>query len=81
MILTGETLNTRRKACPSATMSTTNTTWTDGAWTRASALDRPKPWHGLHTPGFNQVLRSVGCRRLPSAQAPVVEVPYLSMRF
>jgi hypothetical protein len=77
MILTEETLSTRRKA--SATMSTTNTTWTDGALTRASALDRPKPWHGLHTPGFNQVLRpsnsSVGCRRLPSAQAPVVEVP------
>jgi hypothetical protein len=29
MKLTGENLNTRRRACPSATLSTTNPLWTD----------------------------------------------------
>jgi hypothetical protein len=29
MILTGETRRTRRKTCPSATLSTTNPTWID----------------------------------------------------
>jgi hypothetical protein len=29
MILTGENLSTRGKTCPSATLSTTNPTWTD----------------------------------------------------
>jgi hypothetical protein len=29
MILTGENRRTRRETCPSATLSTTNTTWTD----------------------------------------------------
>jgi hypothetical protein len=29
MILTGKNRRTRRKACPSTTLSTTNTTWTD----------------------------------------------------
>jgi hypothetical protein len=29
MILTGENRTTRRKTCPSATLSTTNPTWTD----------------------------------------------------
>jgi hypothetical protein len=38
MILTGENRNTRRKNCPSATLSTTNTTGLTRARTRAAAV-------------------------------------------
>jgi hypothetical protein len=39
MILTGENRRTRRNSCPSATLSTTNTTWTYlGVHTRASVV-------------------------------------------
>jgi hypothetical protein len=38
MILTGENRRTRRRTCPSTTLSTKNPTWTDRARTRASAV-------------------------------------------
>jgi hypothetical protein len=44
MKLTGENRSTRGKTCPSATLSTTNPTWTDPGW---EAGDKPpEPWHG-----------------------------------
>jgi hypothetical protein len=38
IILTGENRRTRRKTCPSATLSTTNPTWTDLGTNRSSAV-------------------------------------------
>jgi hypothetical protein len=50
MKLTGENRSTRRKTCPSATLSTTNPTWTDpgsNLGLRGEAGDwPPEPWHG-----------------------------------
>jgi hypothetical protein len=50
MILTGENRRTRRKTCPSATLSTINHTWTDpdvNPGLRGKAGDYPsEPWHG-----------------------------------
>jgi hypothetical protein len=40
MKLTGENRTTWGKTCPSATLSTTNPTWTD-------RCERAEPWHGL----------------------------------
>jgi hypothetical protein len=38
MKLTGENRSTRRKTCPSATLSTTNPTWTD-PWSKPGLRD------------------------------------------
>jgi hypothetical protein len=51
MKLTGENRSTREKPCPSATLSTTNLTWTDpgsnpGLRGERPANNRPEPWHG-----------------------------------
>ena len=51
MKLTGENRSTRGKTCPSATLSTTNPTWTDPGIEpgppRWEAGDYPpEPWHG-----------------------------------
>jgi hypothetical protein len=41
IILTGENRRTRRKTCPSATLSTTNPTWTDQGANPGLLGDRP----------------------------------------
>jgi hypothetical protein len=52
MILTGERRRTRRKTCPSATLSTKNPTWIDPGANpslRWEVGDWPEPWHGPTT--------------------------------
>jgi hypothetical protein len=41
MKLTGENRSTRRKTCPSATLSTTNPTWTDPGSNPGLSGERP----------------------------------------
>jgi len=41
IILTGENRRTRRKTCPSATLSTTNPTWTDTGTNSGLSCERP----------------------------------------
>jgi hypothetical protein len=55
MILTGENRRNRRKTCPSATLSTTNLTWTDlGAnlGLRGEATNRLSPSTPIHVLSF-----------------------------
>jgi hypothetical protein len=49
MIVTGENRRTRIKFCPSATLSTTNTTWTARASAVRSRRLTPVLWYGLVT--------------------------------
>jgi hypothetical protein len=58
MILTGEYLRTPRKACLSATLSTTNPTWSDQARTRASAVSGQL--QELHCNGWNERMPRTG---------------------
>jgi hypothetical protein len=48
MILTGENRRTRRKPCPSATLSTTNSTWIDPDANPRLRGDRPATNHLSH---------------------------------
>jgi hypothetical protein len=57
MILTGENQRTRRRTCPSATMSTTNPTWIDPCANPGFRGDRPatnllSQWRGQLTDHF-----------------------------
>jgi hypothetical protein len=49
MILTGENRTTRRKTCPSATLSTTNPTWIDPGANPGLRGKRPATNHLSHT--------------------------------
>jgi hypothetical protein len=48
MILTGENRRTRRKTCPSATLSTTNPTWIDPGANPGLRGERPATNHLSH---------------------------------
>jgi hypothetical protein len=60
MILTGENGITWIKTCPSATLTTTNPTWTDPGANLGLCDERPEPSHGLicyHTEKLKTVLK------------------------
>jgi hypothetical protein len=67
MKLTGEIRSTRRKTCPSATLSTTNPTWTDPGSTAGLRGDRPATNRLSHgTTKF--MLKNNVCCALPACQ-------------
>jgi hypothetical protein len=59
MILTGKNRRTRRKTCPSATLSTTNPTWIDPDANPDLRGQRPEPWHGLSKSIKNMVMVTI----------------------
>jgi hypothetical protein len=52
IILTGENRRTRRKTCTSATLSTTNPTWTDPGPNPGSRGNRPATYRLSHGTAF-----------------------------
>jgi hypothetical protein len=60
MIMTGESLRTRRKTCPSNTFSTTNLIWTDLVPPQVNAGDRqPEPWHSILEAKIGLIYKSI----------------------
>jgi hypothetical protein len=59
MILTGKIRSTRGKTCPSATLSTTNPTWTDPESNPCLRGERPATNRLNHGTATHRILRSV----------------------
>ena len=60
MKLTGENRHTRRKTCPSATLSTTNPTWTDPGSNLGLRDERPATYRLSHGTAFLTELNVIG---------------------
>jgi hypothetical protein len=58
MKLTGENRRTRRKTCPSATLSTTNPTWTDPGSNSGLRGERPATNRLSHGTAFSKIDRT-----------------------
>jgi hypothetical protein len=76
MILTGENRRTRRKTCPSATLSTTNPTWFDPAANPGLRGERPATNRLSHG-----TICAYSCysRRAASGECEPVDVGFLSL--
>jgi hypothetical protein len=78
MILTGENLRTQRSTCPSATLSTTNPTWTDpgeNLGLRGERLANNRLSHGTAKQWCYKIRRCVntcGIECLEFSQLPVM---------
>jgi hypothetical protein len=68
MILTGENRRTRRKTCPSATLSTTNPTWIDPGANPGLRGERP---------ATNDLSHGTACRNVISTKQMPTNLVYL----